>query len=98
MKVTDEMIDKLADLAKLEFSNEERAQMKNDFKKMLDFVDKLEELDTDGVEPLVYMTEETNVLRADKVEQEITQAEAHKNATQADSDYIKVPRVLTAKD
>lgn len=98
MEVTNEMIDKLAGLAKLEFSEAEREEMKADFTKMLDFVGKLEELDTSDVAPLIYMTNEDTVLRADEVKQEITQAEALKNAPQKDSDYMKVQRVLTAKD
>ncbi len=97
MDVNNKMIDKLAHLARLEFNDEEREAMKSDFTKMLDFVGKLEELDTDNVEPLVYMSEEVNVLRKDQVNQSISQEEALKNAPQKDSDYMKVPTVMTAK-
>lgn len=97
MDVNNKMIDKLAHLARLEFNDAEREAMKSDFTKMLDFVSKLEELDTDQVEPLVYMSEEVNVLRKDQVKQSISQEEALKNSPQKDSDYMKVPTVMTAK-
>ena len=69
----------------------------NDMNRMLDFVNKLNELDTSNVEPLIYMTEETNVLRDDVVKQEITQKEALKNAPKHDSFYFRVPKVVEKK-
>ena len=68
--------------------------MKSDLKKMLDFVDKLNEIDTEGVEPLIYMSEELNVLREDNITENLPQEDALKNAPQKDSDYFKVPRIL----
>lgn len=93
-KVTEETINKLAELAKLEFDENSKAQIQKDLNKMLSFVDKLNELDTDGLEPLIYMNNEQIILREDEVKSEITQAEALSNAPQKDSDYIKVPKVL----
>lgn len=93
MKITDATIDKLADLSKLEFEGARKEEMKGDLQKMLDFVSKLEELDTDGVEPLIYMLEEENVLRADDAETPIDHQEALKNAPKKDSDYFRVPKV-----
>tara|TARA_B100002019_G_C20917627_1_gene425960 strand:- start:274 stop:564 length:291 start_codon:yes stop_codon:yes gene_type:complete len=94
MEVNNELIDRLAHLARLEFDENSRESMKQDFKKMLTFVEKLNELDTASVEPLVYMNPETNVLRKDEVNMEIGQQEALKNAAEKDTDYIKVPTVL----
>ena len=68
--------------------------MKADLGKMLDFVDKLNEIDTEGIDPLIYMSEEVNVLRKDKVSEETSQEDALKNAPEKDSDYFKVPTVL----
>ena len=68
--------------------------MISDMDKILSFVGKIEELDTEGVEPLIYMTQETNVLRNDEVGQHNTKEEALKNAPDKDSDYFKVPKVL----
>lgn len=94
MEVNNELIDRLAHLARLEFDENSRESMKQDFKKMLTFVEKLNELDTASVKPLVYMNPETNVLRKDEVNMEIGQQEALKNAAEKDTDYIKVPTVL----
>jgi aspartyl-tRNA(Asn)/glutamyl-tRNA(Gln) amidotransferase subunit C len=94
MEITDKTIDKLADLARLNFEGERKAEIKQDLERMLNFVDKLNELDTEGVEPLVYMTNEPLVLRKDEIGEELTQAQALKNAPSKDSDYFKVPKVL----
>ncbi len=94
MKVDENMVNKLADLSKVEFDEGAKKEILEDLNKILSFVDKLNELDTDNVEPLIYMTEETNILRKDKVVQKITQAQALINAPEKDSDYILVPKVL----
>ncbi|GAB5540100.1 MAG: Asp-tRNA(Asn)/Glu-tRNA(Gln) amidotransferase subunit GatC [Salibacteraceae bacterium] len=94
MDINDAMIDKLADLSRLKFEGEAREEIKSDLSRMLSFVDKLNEVDTEGVEPLIYMNEEPLKLRADTVNQEISQEEALKNAPSKDSDYFKVPKVL----
>ena len=57
-------------------------------------IDKLNELDTDKVEPLIYMSDERSVLREDEVRQTLTQKEALQNAPKKDSDYFKVPKVI----
>lgn len=97
MKIDSSTVDKLADLAKLEFDAKAKKKIINDLNRMLEFVDKLNELDTQNVEPLTYMTDETNILRKDKVKQVISQQEALSNAPQKDSDYIIVPKVLDRK-
>lgn len=94
MDINDDMITKLSDLAKLEFSSGEREKIKTDLNKILHFVEKLQQVDTKGVEPLIYMNEDVNVLRDDVAEKTITKEEALKNAPQKDSDYFKVPTVL----
>jgi aspartyl-tRNA(Asn)/glutamyl-tRNA(Gln) amidotransferase subunit C len=94
MKIDNETVDKIAHLARLEFENEAKDQIIKDMNNMLAFVDKLNEIDTSKIEPLIYMSDEINILRADVVKQEITQAEALKNAPKHDSDYFKVPKVI----
>ena len=94
MKIDDEMVDKLAVLAKLEFNDEAKEGIKEDLNRMLDFIDKLNELDTTGIEPLIYMSDETNVMRADEAKIDITHEEALKNAPDRDSDYIRVHKVI----
>ena len=97
MQVTDEMIDRLSHLARLEFKNEEKVEIKNDLTNVVSFVEKLSELNTDGVEPLVYVNEDVNVLRKDIREQIISKQDALKSAPQHDSDYFKTPKVLQKK-
>jgi aspartyl-tRNA(Asn)/glutamyl-tRNA(Gln) amidotransferase subunit C len=94
MEVNNELIAKLATLSKLEFTDEGREEIKSDLSRMLNFVDKLNEVDTEGFEPLIHLNTEVNSFREDVSKQEITQKEALQNAPQADSDYFKVPKVL----
>ena len=97
MKLDEKMVDKIAELSKLEFKDEEKATIINDMNKMLDFVDQLQELNTDNVEPLIHISEEFNVLREDKNVKTIDQDEALKNAPSKDSTYFKIPKVLDKK-
>ena len=94
MEVNNKLIQDIAKLSKLKFDDSAEEKMKADLEKMLAFVDKLNEIDTEGVDPLIYMSEEVNVLREDKVTEETSQKDALKNAAEKDSDYFKVPTVL----
>ena len=94
MQVDEKLIDKIAALAKLEFDKDSKTKMVSDMKKIISFVDKLNELDTENVEPLVYITEEINVLRDDNIGEHVEKKEALKNAPEKDSDYFKVPKVV----
>ena len=94
MEVNNKLIEDIAKLSKLKFDESSSEKMKDDLEKILAFVDKLNEMDTEGVEPLIYMSDEVNVLRADEISEETEQDEALKNAPQKDSDYFKVPTVL----
>jgi len=94
MKVDDKLVEHLAHLSRLEFDDVSKQKMKFDFEKILDFVAKLDEVDTKGVEPLVYMSDEMNVLREDRVKGEVSQKEALQNAPEKDTDYIRIPKVI----
>ena len=94
MKVNNKLIQDISNLSKLKFNASEKEQMKADLKKILDFVDKLNEIETKGVEPLIYMSDEVNVLRKDVISKNTSQKDALKNAPEKDSDYFKVPTVL----
>ncbi len=96
-KINNELVDKIAHLARLEFENEAKEEIKNDMERMLAFVEKLNEINTDNIEPLVYMNPETNKLREDIVIQTITHKEGLKNAPKHDTDYFKVPKVVENK-
>lgn len=94
MKVTDELIGKLAQLAMLDFDPDEKEAIKADLNRILEFVEALDAIDTEGIEPLVHIGEEVNVWREDAVTEELSPKEALKNAPKHDSMYFKVPRVV----
>ena len=94
MKIDSKLVDKLAQLSQLEFDEKGKTQMTSDLNKILALVNKLEELDTENVEPLVYLNTETNVLSEDQVGQHLSKNDALKNGPDKDSDYFKVPTVL----
>ena len=92
--VDDKLIEDLSRLAKLKFDKNSSEKIKDDLSSILGFVDTLSEVDTEGVEPLIYMSEEVNTLREDNIANEVSQKNALKNAPQKDSDYFKVPTVF----
>jgi aspartyl-tRNA(Asn)/glutamyl-tRNA(Gln) amidotransferase subunit C len=94
MEVNNKLIQDLSSLAKLNFDASSSKKMKGDLEKMIGFVDKLSEIDTEGIDPLIYLSEEENVLRVDEISNEVSQKNALKNAPEKDSDYFKVPTVL----
>ncbi len=94
MEVTDALVDKLANLARLKFDLPEKEAIKNDLQKMIQFVEKLNELDTTGVEPLLHMSSNVNVLRTDEVKGSITREAGLQNAAIHDDQFFKVPKVI----
>ena len=97
MKVDEIMVDKIANLARLELTEEEKQRMLVDMNKILNFMSVLNEVDTTGVEPLVYLTDEVNNTREDEVKQVITHEEALLNAPKHDKDFFLVPKVIDIK-
>lgn len=94
MEVNDALIEHLCKLANLEFDETGKQEIKKDLEKMIGFVEQLNALDVSGVEPLLYMGEETNVLREDILEIPLNRSEALNNAPLADDQYFMVPRVV----
>lgn len=94
MKLSDETIDHIAHLARLEFEGEHKAAIKSDLERIIQFMDKLSELPTENVEPLIFMNDEVNKLRDDIAQVSISQRDALKNAPKKDSDYFRIPKVL----
>ncbi len=94
MQVNDALIEKLAHLSRLEFNAEEKEEIKGDLEKMIGFFDKLNELDTTGVEPLLHVSENVNILRKDEVKGEIGKEDVFKNAPLHDDEFFKVPKVI----
>ncbi|WP_286742984.1 MULTISPECIES: Asp-tRNA(Asn)/Glu-tRNA(Gln) amidotransferase subunit GatC [unclassified Roseivirga] len=98
MKVDKETLQKVAHLARLNIKPEEEDQLLKDMGEILNWVEKLREVNTEGVEPLTHMTGEVNVLRADKAEATIDRQQALKNAPQQDGKFFIVPQVMKRND
>lgn len=94
MNIDSETVDQIAHLARLELAEDEKQQMIGDMNKILGFMAKLNEIDTSGVEPLVYMSAEVNTFREDVVKQEITTEEGLQNAPKHDDKYFLVAKVI----
>ncbi|MEC5146871.1 Asp-tRNA(Asn)/Glu-tRNA(Gln) amidotransferase subunit GatC [Chitinophaga sp. 212800010-3] len=94
MEVNDALVQQLADLARLEFNDQEKAEIRGDLQRMITFVEKLNELDTRDVAPLLHLTDDYNVFREDKVIPAITREEALLNAPSATEEYFSVPKII----
>jgi aspartyl-tRNA(Asn)/glutamyl-tRNA(Gln) amidotransferase subunit C len=97
MIIDKKTVDEIAHLARLEFEETAKEEIIKDMNRMLAFVEKLNELNTDGVEPLIYMNDDVDVMREDVAQTTVSQQEALKNAPKKDSDYFKVPKVIDQK-
>lgn len=94
MQLTDDLIDQLASLSKLRFDADEKAAMRVDFQRMLDFVEVLTEVDTEGVAPLIHMTEAVNDLRPDQPDAPLSSDEMLGQAPSARPPFFVVPKVV----
>lgn len=94
MEVNDAMVNKLARLARLRFTEEEKTGIRDDLQRMIGFVEKLNELDLDQVKPLLHMTHEENVMREDVIKGSVSREEALSNAPLHDEQFFKVPKVI----
>jgi len=94
MGIKDELVEHIAHLSRLEFNGEDKTLIKQDLEKMIAFVNQLNEVNTEGIQPLIFMSESINVLREDNPKNLIVQEEALKNAAHHDSDYFKIAKVL----
>ena len=94
MEINDAMIDKLANLARLKFDETEKVQIKSDLQNMIGMIEKMNELYTTDVDPLLHITDNVNVLREDVVEGSITNEEALQNAANKNAPFFIVPKVI----
>ena len=94
MKIDIKTIEKLASLSKLSFTVEELDLISKDMSKMVDFINQLDEIDTEGVEPLIHVNEGFNNWREDEIREMLDQKEALSNSPIKDSTYFKLPKVL----
>ena len=94
MEVNNDMVDKLAHLSRLSFEPAEKTGIAKDLQKMIQFIDKLQEVDTEGVEPLLFMSDTVNVYREDAVQGSISRMEGLSNAPAKDASFFLVPKVI----
>jgi len=94
MEVNDLLIDNLAKLSHLSFNEQERKEIKADLQEMISFIEKLKEVNTEGVAPLLHMSSNVNILRDDIVSGSVSREEGLKNAPETDGTFFKVPKVI----
>ncbi len=94
MEMNDTVFDQLAHLARLQFSTAEKEEIQHDLQRMVAFVEKLNELDTNGIPPLLHMSNAVNIWREDTVAGSVSRDEALRNAPVQDGQFFKVPKVI----
>jgi aspartyl-tRNA(Asn)/glutamyl-tRNA(Gln) amidotransferase subunit C len=94
MDVNDALIEKLSRLSRLDFKAGEKDAIKADLQKMISFIHKMEEVNTEGVAPLLHINEQVNSTREDIATGHISTPEALKNASVHDGSFFKVPKVI----
>jgi aspartyl-tRNA(Asn)/glutamyl-tRNA(Gln) amidotransferase subunit C len=94
MKITNEVFDSMADMLKISFTSEEKTKLIKDLNQMVDFIDTMNELDTDEVEPMTYIHNLKNVYREDIATDTGANEELHANAEDFVDGYYVVPRIL----
>ena len=94
MKIDDKTLDKIAGLAKIKIADNEREKLKSDMSAILDWVEKLNELDTETTKAITQMTDEINQLRNDDEVNNSSNEEAVKNAREKSDGFFVVPKVI----
>ena len=94
MAVTIKDVEHIAKLARLEFTDAEKEKLTYQLNKILDYMDKLNELDTTNVEPLSHVIELSNVMRQDVVVPSFPREEMLMNAPEKTERFFKVPKVI----
>lgn len=94
MTIDKETIAKVANLARINIGEQEADAVMADMNKILTFMEKLNELDTTGVEPLIYMNSEENIWREDVVKQEVSVTDGLKNAALHNENFFLVPKII----
>lgn len=94
MQITKDTVRKIAHLARLEFKEEDEAKMQQDLNNILTWMEKLQQIDTENIEPLTHMSSEINVMRDDVAGEPLSHERGLLNAPKKDSDYFRVPNVM----
>lgn len=94
MKIDDKLISRLENLARLHLSADEKKGLKTDLSNILNMIEKLQELDVEGVEPLVYLNDAINQPRADEIKNQVDREDALRNAPDHNGEFFRVPKVI----
>jgi len=94
MIINQKTVKGIAHLARLELDTNEAEEMMSEMNKILEWMNQLNEVDTEGISPLIHMSAETNILREDKISNTLEHDRALKNAPKKDSNYFRVPKVI----
>lgn len=94
MEVTPGMVDRIARLARLSFDEAEKEEVRADLERMIGFVDRLRELDLEGVEPLIHPGRSGNAWRVDVAEPSLPPEEALREAPARSGPFFTVPKVI----
>ena len=94
MIINEESLKKLAHLARLDFDATSAEKMAKDMSGILDWVEQLNEVDTEGIKPLTNMSQEVNAYREDVVGQHLDREKGLQNAPDQDGTFFRVPKVL----
>lgn len=94
MKIDRETLDKMAHLARLEFDEKDAARMMSDMTEIVNWVSKLDEVDTTGVEPLTTMSQEVSTFRDDEPRKTLTREEVMKNSPTNHPQFFRVPKMI----
>lgn len=92
--INDDVIEYVGILAKLDISDDEKNQVKRDMEEMLGYIDMLNELDTEGIEPMSHVFELENVMRDDIVTNGNQSEQTLSNAPQYEKDMFIVPKTV----
>ena len=94
MTIDTDLISRLEELARLELQPDERERLRADLEKMVRMIDRLREVDVEGVEPLVYLNDASAPPRPDAVAHELPRKQALRNAPQTDGAFFQTPKVI----
>ena len=89
-----ETVEYVAELARLKFTEEEISQFAEQFQNILSYIQTIEELDLEGIEPLTHILQSENVFREDVVKPSLSLEDALLNAPKRNESFFKVPKVL----
>ena len=94
VSVTIKDVEYVASLAKLSFSEEEKQKLASQLNEILEYMERLNQLDTDNIGPLSHVIELSNVFREDELKPTLTQEEALRNAPAKTEKFFRVPKVI----